>query len=164
MPILHRLGPRGVENHAIMAMIARAFIRQDPFPVWGTGEQVRNWTYIDDIVAGTILAAEKIDDGTAVNLGTTERIRVIDAVRQVHALAAYSPRIELQPDMPTGPLNRVADNSRAAKLLGWQPRVAFSEGLRRTFEWYCSTHRGDEVAAQLEGRLEERQPQCRRGT
>ena len=55
-------GPQGVENHAVIAMIARAFIGQDPFVVWGTGEQIRNWTYIDDIVRGTILAAEKIDD------------------------------------------------------------------------------------------------------
>ncbi len=62
-------GPRGVENHAVIAMIARAFINQNPFVVWGTGEQIRNWTYIDDIVSGTILAAEKINDATAVNLG-----------------------------------------------------------------------------------------------
>jgi nucleoside-diphosphate-sugar epimerase len=72
-------GPRGVENHAVIAMIAKAFIGQNPFEVWGDGTQVRNWTYIDDIVRGTILAAEKIDDGTAVNLGTMERVRVIDA-------------------------------------------------------------------------------------
>lgn len=75
-------GPRGVENHAIIAMIARAFIKQDPFEVWGDGTQIRNWTHVDDIVSGTILAAEKIDDGTPVNLGTMERIRVIDAVEE----------------------------------------------------------------------------------
>src|SRR3989338_2327472 len=61
-------GPRGVENHALIAMIARAFIKQDPFEVWGDGTQIRNWTYIDDIVSGTMLAAEKIDDGTAVSI------------------------------------------------------------------------------------------------
>src|SRR5256885_10709382 len=49
-------GPRGVENHAVIAMIARAFLGQDPFEVWGDGTQIRNWTYIDDIVEGTILA------------------------------------------------------------------------------------------------------------
>src|SRR5215470_8658887 len=76
-------GPRGVENHAVIAMIARAYAGQDPFAVWGTGEQIRNWTYIDDIVHGTILAAEKIDDGTAVNLGTMERIKVIDAAKEI---------------------------------------------------------------------------------
>src|SRR5665213_1584157 len=76
-------GPRGVENHAVMAMIARAFVGQDPFEVWGDGTQVRNWTYVGDIVEGMVLSAERIDDGTAVNLGTMERTRVIDAVDEV---------------------------------------------------------------------------------
>ena len=60
MPLLTVYGPRGVENHAVIAMIARVFVGDNPFEVWGTGEQIRNWTYIDDIVAGTILAAEKM--------------------------------------------------------------------------------------------------------
>ncbi len=140
-------GPRGVENHAVIAMIARAFLRQDPFYVWGTGEQIRNWTYVDDIVSGTILAAERIDDGTAVNIGTMERVRVIDVVKMVCELAGYEPKIELQPDMPTGPLNRVADNSLARNLLGWEPTVPFAEGLKRTLEWYFSTKNADEVRA-----------------
>jgi nucleoside-diphosphate-sugar epimerase len=66
-----------------------------PFVVWGTGEQIRNWTYIDDIVSGTILAAEKIDDATAVNLGTMERIRVIDAVHEILQTFKRKPKIEL---------------------------------------------------------------------
>ncbi len=140
-------GPRGVENHAVIAMIARAFMRQDPFQVWGTGEQVRNWTYVDDIVSGTILAAEKIEDGTAVNLGTMERVRVLDAVEMVCKLAGYSPEIELQTDMPVGPLNRIADNSLAKELLGWEPQTNFEEGLRKTQEWYFSTKNEDEVRA-----------------
>ena len=140
-------GPRGVENHAVIAMIARAFLRQDPFLVWGNGEQIRNWTYVDDIVEGTILAAEKIHDGSPVNLGTMERVKVIDAVRMVCELAGYTPEIEFQLDMPTGPMNRVAENSRARELLGWEPRVPFEEGLRTTFDWYFRTKDRDEVLA-----------------
>ena len=72
-------GPRCTENHAVMAMIARGYLKLDPFEVWGDGEQIRNWTYVDDIVSGTISAAEKIHDGTSINLGTTERIKVKDS-------------------------------------------------------------------------------------
>jgi nucleoside-diphosphate-sugar epimerase len=150
-------GPRCGENHAVMAMIARAFLRQNPFEVWGTGEQIRNWTYIDDIVEGTILAAEKIDDATAVNLGTTERIRVIDCAREVIRLAGYEAEIKTLLDKPTGPLNRVADTSLAVKLLGRQPQVAFKEGLRRTLEWYFATKDQERVRWLLgEGALMER--------
>lgn len=149
-------GPQGVENHAVIAMIARAFIGQDPFVVWGTGKQIRNWTYIDDIVRGTILAAEKIDDGTAVNLGTMERIRVIDAVHEILRSFGRSPKIEPHPEMPTGPLNRVADNALAKKLIGWEPEVMFMDGLRRTIEWYVKTKKQTEVADRLEAILTER--------
>lgn len=149
-------GERGVENHAVIAMIARAFVGQDPFVVWGTGEQVRNWTYVVDIVAGTILAAEKIADGTAVNLGTMERVRVIDAVNEVLRYTGHKPRIELRPDMPTGPYNRVADNTLARKLLGWQPRVPFIEGLHRTIDWYFANKNRDTVGKLLDRLLTER--------
>jgi len=151
-------GPRGHENHAVIAMIARAFIKQNPFVVWGNGEQIRNWTYVDDIVSGTLRAAELIDDGTAINLGTMERMRVMDAVREVLRYTGHQAEIELHPEMPTGPMNRVADNSLAKKLLGWEPEVKFMDGLHRTIDWYFSTKSPAQVAALLDELLTERTP------
>lgn len=138
-------GPRGVENHAVIAMIARAFLQQNPFEVWGDGTQIRNWTYIDDIVEGTILAGEKISDGTAINLGTMERIQVLEAAKMVCEMTGFKAEIKLLPHMPTGPLNRVADNSLAKKLLGWEPKVLFRDGLKRTIDWYFATRNREEV-------------------
>jgi len=149
-------GPRGVENHAIIALIAKAFIGQNPFEVWGDGNQVRNWTYVDDIVRGTILAAEKIDDATAINLGTMERVRVIDAVRMILEYTGHKAEIVFRPDMPTGPANRVADNSLAKTLLGWEPQVPFKEGLKRTIDWYFATKDREQVRRILGRMLTER--------
>lgn len=149
-------GDRGHENHAVLAMIARAFVAQDPFVVWGNGEQIRNWTHVSDIVTGTILAAERIDDGTAVNLGTMERTRVIDAVHEVLRTTGHRARIEFHPEMPTGPLNRVADNALARRLLDWEPQVKFMDGLHRTIDWYFSSKQREAVTATLEHRLTER--------
>jgi len=149
-------GPRGVENHAVMAMIARAFIGQDPFEVWGDGTQIRNWTYVEDIVRGTVLAAEKIDDGTAVNLGTRERIRVIDAVAETLRYSGRTAKIKLLPEMPVGPLNRVADNSLAKRLLGWEPGVSFIDGLHRTIDWYFNVKNKEDVRRILGQKLTER--------
>jgi len=146
-------GPRGVENHAVIAMIARAFVKQNPFEVWGDGTQIRNWTYVDDIVSGTILAAEKIDDGTAVNLGTMERVRVIDAVNMVLEFSGQKADIRFRRDMPTGPVNRVADNKLAKKLLGWEPKTPFREGLRKTMDWYFGSKQRDEVSEVLDKML-----------
>jgi nucleoside-diphosphate-sugar epimerase len=149
-------GERGVENHAVIAMIARAFVKQDPFEVWGDGRQVRNWTYVDDIARGMILAAERIEDGTAVNLGTEERTRVIDAVNAVLQYTGHYAEIKLRPDMPTGPVNRVASNRLARELLGWSPEVKFMDGLKRTIDWYFKAKSHEDVRAYLPGLLTER--------
>ena len=149
-------GPRGKEDHAVIAMIARAFIQQNPFEVWGTGEQIRNWTYIDDIVEGTILAAEGIDDGTAVNLGTMERIRVVDAAAMILRRMGVEVPLKFLPHMPTGPYNRVAANRLAKELIGWEPLVPFREGIVKTIDWYVKNRNPDEVRSQLQSMLTER--------
>lgn len=149
-------GERGKEDHAVIAMIARAFVRQDPFEVWGNGQQIRNWTYVGDIVSGTLLAAEKINDGTAINLGTMERTSVLEAVREVLRYTGHDPVIKFRPDMPTGPVNRVADNSLAQRLLGWRPEMPFIDGLHRTIDWYCATKDRESVKEKLELALTER--------
>lgn len=149
-------GERCLENHAVIAMIARAFVKQDPFIVWGTGEQIRNWTYVSDIVEGTILAAEKIDDGTAVNLGTMERTRVIDAARMILERTGVDAQLLPDPSKPTGPYNRVCDNSLTEQLLGWSPKVSFSDGLDRTIQWYFETKERAGIAGNLERLLTER--------
>ncbi|MDP9264715.1 MAG: NAD-dependent epimerase/dehydratase family protein [Chloroflexota bacterium] len=149
-------GERGKEDHAVIAMIARAFIGQDPFEVWGNGQQIRNWTYVGDIVSGTILAAEKVDDGSAINLGTMERTRVIDAAREVLRYTGRKAEIKLRLDMPTGPVNRVADNSLAKRLLGWEPQMNFLDGLHQTADWYFSTKDMEQIRERLPVALTER--------
>lgn len=149
-------GERCLINHAVIAMIARAFIRQDPFVVWGTGEQIRNWTYVSDIVEGTILAAEKIEDGSAVNLGTMERTRVMDAAKDILKRCDVDVEILPDPSKPTGPYNRVSDNGLAKRLLGWEPKVSFSQGLDRTIPWFFDNHDRAELEKDFERQLTER--------
>jgi nucleoside-diphosphate-sugar epimerase len=85
-----------------------------------------------------------------------ERVRVIDAVKMVCEMTGHKPQIEFRPDMPTGPLNRVADNSLAKKLLGWEPKVTLREGLRLTIDWYFKTKEREQVKAILNKMLTER--------
>ncbi len=142
-------GPRGVENHAVMAMIARAYTRQSPYDIWGTGAQIRNWTYVADIVSGTIAAAENIDDGTAVNLGTTERTSVLEAAQAAMAGVGHEAELRFLTDMPTGPYNRVADNSFAKEHIGWEPATPFMDGLKKTIAWYTDTYDRDQSGRRL---------------
>ena len=146
-------GPRAKEDHAVMAMIARTFIRQDPFQIWGDGSQIRNWTHVSDIVEGTILAAKEIHDGSAVNLGTEERTTVLEAAEMLCRYTEYSPAFEFQPNMPVGPLNRVASGAYARDRLGWNPVIDFGTGVLDTYEWYADAHDRMEVMAGLPSRL-----------
>lgn len=150
-------GPRGHENHAVMAMIARAFIQQDPYEIWGDGTQIRNWTYINDIVSGMILAAQKIDDAQAINLGTQERIKVIDAANLIFKYSGFTPeKIIFLKNMPVGPVNRVCNNSMARKLCGWKVTTKFKDGLMSTVKWYFRNKNTNAVKFNLPRLLTER--------
>jgi UDP-glucose 4-epimerase len=109
--------------------------REDPFTVWGSGAQERGFTYVSDIVKGQILAAEKIADGTAVNLGTEKRYKIKDVVEMILENVGYKPGLKFDKSKPEGPFSRALDISLARKLLGWEPKVDLDEGLRETLNW-----------------------------
>lgn len=143
-------GENAHESHAVIGSIAKAFIGQDPYEIWGDGQQIRNWTYVKDIVEGIVLAMEKVDDATPINLGTQERVRVRVMVDQVLKYTGFKPKeVKYLTNMPSGPVNRVADISLAQKLLDWQPKFTFRNGLEKTVNWYLKTKNRPEVKAHL---------------
>jgi UDP-glucose 4-epimerase len=150
-------GPRENETHAIIALIARAFIRSDPYVIWGTGEQDRNFTYVQDIVDAMILACERIENGTPVNAGRSDRITLNQTAELVFELMNWHPN-KLVHDLtkPQGVASRAADLARARSLLKWEPKVSYREGFMRTIDWYARTHEVKAVASRLETLLMER--------
>jgi len=134
-------GPRENETHAIIALIYKAFEKMDPYYIWGSGEQDRDFTYVSDIVDGTVKAAEKITDGSPINLGTGVRYKVKDVATKIFDVMGWKPsKIMFDTSKPTGVATRALDISRARELLGWEPKVNLEEGLRRTISWYTSNH------------------------
>lgn len=150
-------GPRENETHAIIALIAKAFIKQDPFEIWGTGEQERNFTYVSDIVDALILAAEKIDDGTPVNAGRDDKITLNEASELIFDIVGWRPK-EIRYDLskPQGVASRAADLTRAKKLLGFCPKVSYRDGFKRTIEWYFASKSPRYVKRKLDNLLMER--------
>lgn len=135
-------GPRENETHAIIALIYKAFEKIDPYVIWGSGEQERDFTYVSDIVDGVILAAERVTDGTPINLGTGKRYKVMDVAEKIFKIMNWKPkRIIYDTSKPVGVMSRALDISRARELLGWKPKVSLEEGLKRTIEWYVRTHK-----------------------
>lgn len=131
-------GPRMKENHAVLALIAKSLLQLDPFPIFGTGKQKRNWTYVKDTVRGLAIVAEKAN-GIAVNIGTEEANTPDSLCKIIWEYIDWKPNKIEYDDMLSGPQNRVADAS-LAKSLGWEPEYTLRTGVRETINWYLENN------------------------
>jgi UDP-glucose 4-epimerase len=150
-------GPRENETHAIIALIAKAYAGQEPFQIWGDGEQTRNFTYVDDIVSALLLANEKITDATPVNAGISEYISINEVVEAIFDyMGEDPPEMNYMTDKPVGVRHRAADTTRAEELLGWEPEYTLEDGLAETIDWYTANRDREYVRENLETLLHER--------
>ena len=124
------------ESHAIPALIGKALRREDPYVIFGTGNQERGFTYVDDIVEGFLLAAQKIQDATPINLGWDKRYKIKDVAHMILKLSKHKPKnLIFDPTKPVGPFSRALDITRSKQMIGWTPRIDLEDGIRRTIEW-----------------------------
>ena len=150
-------GPRENETHAIIALIAKAFINMDPYVVWGSGNQDRNFTYVQDIVDALIIASEKVEDGSPLNAGREDRLTLNKAAETVFKIVKWAPKsISHDLSKPEGVASRAADLTRARKILNWEPIVGYNEGFKKTVDWYFANKNKSVVKADLDRLLMER--------
>ena len=149
-------GERENESHAVMALIAKAAARLDPFPIWGDGLQARNFTYVQDTVTGMALAGATLDGFDVVNIGANVHHTIFDLIREIFSCMQWKPReIRKQLDKPVGVNSRAADITKCRDRLGWVPTHSLTEGIRRTVDWYLLSYK-DRDEKTLERRLMER--------
>jgi len=137
--------------------MAKALAEQDPFQIWGDGEQTRNFTYVKDITRALRLASENITDASAVNAGISEYITINEVANEIfEALDWYPDEIDHLTDKPVGVRHRAADTRKANRVLGWEPEYSLQDGIEATLDWYVE-HRDEEyVRENLETLLHER--------
>lgn len=114
-------------DYPMRAFLDRAIAREDPFTIWGDGEQVRDWIHIDDIVAGTLAAVEH--DVDVVNLCSGVGTSFVDLAELVCASARYVPELAFELGAPVGVRFRVGDPSLLRSF--YEPRVGLEEGVAR---------------------------------
>ena len=150
-------GERENETHAVIALIAKAFVKMNPYEIWGDGQQDRNFTYVGDIADGMIRAAERIEDGSAINIGTAEHIKIIDSAKMIFEESGFTPEsINFDTSKPVGVFSRAADLNKSRSILEWEPQTSFKEGLSRTMNWYYGNKNVEEVASKIGVLLTER--------
>ncbi len=127
-------------SHVIPALIKKfteAKKKGDPVvEVWGTGAASREFLYVDDAARGLILAAERYNKPDPVNLGSGMEISIRDLATLIRDLTGYTGEIRWDTAKPDGQPRRCLDVSRAKREFGFEARMPFREGLKRTIAWY----------------------------
>ena len=121
-------------TYPIPAIAARAARHEDPFEVWGSGDQGRDFVHIEDCVDAMLLALDKISDGSGVNIGSGKLTSFKEVIRIFCGFAGYEPTIKPLLDKPVGVHSRYADVTIAKEILGFTPKISIDEGLRRVCE------------------------------
>lgn len=106
-----------------------------PLEIWGDGENVRDFIYIDDIVEACTRFIKLPEDSGTYNLGTGVGFSINQAKRLVEATTGSELRSIHRPVRGTDVRSVVLDNSRLNARLGWQPGIGLAEGLARTWDW-----------------------------
>ncbi len=128
-------GPWQYPEKFIPVIIVKALNNQK-VPVYGRGEQIREWLYVGDCAAAILLVLKKGAIGETYNIGTYfENDNLTTAETVLRALGKSSDHIQFVKDRP-GHDFRYSVNYAKLQKLGWQPKVNFSEGIKETVDWY----------------------------
>jgi UDP-glucose 4-epimerase len=128
----------------VLAIFCRKMLAGEQPTIYGDGGQSRDFTYIDNVVHGNLLAAaapaEKVS-GQMMNLATGVRITLNQTFEILRELTGYSGKPAYADERAGDIRDSLADIGVAEKLLGYQPLVDFREGLSRTVDWYRTSGR-----------------------
>ena len=134
--IFNTYGPRmRLDDGRVLPNFMGQALRGEPLTVYGDGSQTRSFCYVDDLVEG-IVRLLGTDFHEPVNLGNPDEVTVLEFAKEILALSGSKSQIEYRPLPQDDPRVRKPDITRARKVLGWEPRVGRSEGLRRTLEYF----------------------------
>ncbi|HET6247329.1 MAG TPA: GDP-mannose 4,6-dehydratase [Tepidisphaeraceae bacterium] len=114
---------------------SRMILAGETLKLYNAGHLKRDWTYIDDIVTGMMLALDKGLDWEVLNLGCSNPVENLDFVKTLESLLGKKANIIDAPTPESEPLITYADISKARKLLAYDPKINVEEGLRRFIEW-----------------------------
>ena len=136
-------GPYHFPEKLIPVVILKA-LAGEPIPVYGAGENVRDWLYVEDHADALLTVLTRGAVGRTYNIGGENERRNIDLVRTICAIldekrpkaTAYADQITFVTDRPGHDLRYAIDPTRIRTELGWRPSVTVEEGLARTVQWY----------------------------
>ena len=138
-------GPYQFPEKLIPLMILNC-LQEKPLPVYGTGENIRDWLFVDDHCDAIHTIIEKGEIGETYNVGGNNEIKNIDIVKTIcnlldnirpsENLKSYQELITFVKDRPGHDFRYAIDSSKLQNKLGWSPKETFETGIRKTIDWY----------------------------
>jgi UDP-glucuronate 4-epimerase len=128
-------GPGQRPDLAIMKFIQLIEAGRE-IPFYGDGNSGRDYTYIDDIVQGVLASIDRVAGCEIINLGGDQPITLTEMVRTIEEATGKKARRQHLPDQPGDVPRTMADISKARRMLGYEPRMRFAEGVAKQIEWW----------------------------
>ncbi|MCD6266873.1 MAG: SDR family oxidoreductase [Thermotogaceae bacterium] len=119
----------------VVAIFINRMLKGEKVTIFGDGEYVRDYVYVDDVVRANILAMEK-GKNVVLNIGTGRGTTVNELFMMLKSITGYSDEPEYAPPRKGDVRKSILDCSKAKEILGWEPEVSLEEGLRRTVEHF----------------------------
>lgn len=134
--IFNTYGPRmrPKDGRVVPAFIHQAFAGE-PLTVFGDGSQTRSFCYVEDLIEG-IFRLLQSDISTPVNIGNPDEMSILEFAERIVEITGAPSEIERRPLPVDDPKTRQPDITLAKNVLGWEPQVAFEEGLKRTLDFF----------------------------
>lgn len=136
-------GPRQRPDLAINKF-TRLMLNDEPIPMFGDGTTSRDYTYIDDIVDGIIKSCNYVENNKDVyeilNLGNSSPVSLKEMINTIADVLGKTPNIQELPMQPGDVERTFADISKAKKLIGYNPKTSFKEGIESFIDWYKANY------------------------
>lgn len=128
-------------SHVLPALIRRVVERHDPIVVWGSGDDVRDLIYIDDLIDAMLLAMEKIESYNPINIGLGKAYSIKEILPMILEIDGYTDaKIKFDTSKPSMIPIRLIDMTKAKTILGFTPKTELKDGIKKTTKWYRKTH------------------------
>lgn len=143
----------GIESHALrfftvygpgqrpdlaIAKFIRLIEAGEPLPFFGDGTSGRDYTFIDDIVQGVVASIDRVSGCEIINLGGDEPVTLAEMVETIEEATGKRAEIDSRPVQPGDVPRTMADINKARKMLDYEPKTSFAEGVAKQVEWYRS--------------------------
>lgn len=131
-------------SHVMAALTRKVVERHDPLEVWGTGDDVRDFIYVDDFIDAMILATEKIESYNPINIALGRGYSIKEVLQIILEVDGYTDaNIKFNPSKPSMIPIMLIDTAKAENFLGFKAKTGLKEGIKKTIDWYRKTYKAE---------------------